>query len=202
MYIMEEIERMDVDRGMDMPVGTGAAHIDGDSAPVGADRGKSSKEPWAEVDSVLGFYHYSLLSPEDQQRLVSWIDEEQRWDPDFSRDRQWHAYRYEYDSDTLSRIGDGRLPGWLLDWARFIHERGWMRAVAEQVTVQKYSVGSYLGPHVDSRKCFGSEIVTFSLVSSAEFRPDKRENAPVPQPDAAAWRCRCASGRCTQCLEA
>jgi alkylated DNA repair dioxygenase AlkB len=167
---MKGIERKDFEGGLDMRVGYEVAHIDRDLAPVRADSGKSSKEPWTAVDSVHGFYHYPVLSPEDQQRLVSRIDEEQRWDPDFSRDRQWHAYKYEYDSDTLSRVGDGKLSDWLLDWARFIHERGWMSAVAEQVTVQKYSIGSYLGPHVDSRKCFGSEIVTFSLVSSAEFR--------------------------------
>jgi alkylated DNA repair dioxygenase AlkB len=45
-----------------------------------------------------------------------------------------------------------------------------MSAVAEQSTAQKFGTHSYLGPHIDSCRCFGPEIVTFSLVSAAQFR--------------------------------
>lgn len=42
-----------------------------------------------------------------------------------------------------------------------------MSSFAKQVTVQKYIVGSRIGPHVDSRKCFPGEIVIFSVRGSA-----------------------------------
>jgi alkylated DNA repair dioxygenase AlkB len=84
--------------------------------------------------------------------------------------RQYYAYRYDYENDTLSKIDNGALPEWLTAWAQLICERGWMSTLAQQVTVQKYSVSSVMGPHRDSLRCFGPEIVTISLLSSCDFR--------------------------------
>lgn len=130
-----------------------------------------SKNPRAHVDSIPGFSHYrGVLSPGDQLNLVAAIDQHGHWESDSSRERQCHGYRYSYSEDMLDTIGDCELPGWLTNWARFIHERGWMSAVAQQVTVQKYGKDSYLGPHIDSQKCFGPELVTLSLLSACVER--------------------------------
>jgi hypothetical protein len=55
----------------------------------------STRIPWADVGSVTGFFHHrGVLSPEDQRRLVGRIEAEGRWEPDDSRERQCHGFRY------------------------------------------------------------------------------------------------------------
>jgi|SRR5579872_4383500 len=144
-------------------------HLKGRLAKTGVGIRKriGSKGPWSEVDSIPGFSHYQgLLSSEDQLSLLAAIDQHGRWEFDSSRERQCHGYRYLYDDDMLEMVGDGELPDWLMNWARYIHERQWMSKIAQQVTIQKYMNNSYLGKHIDSRNCFGPELVTFSLVSA------------------------------------
>lgn len=127
--------------------------------------------PWIEADLVSGFSHLQrMLAPERQHELVSAIDaEEGRWEKDDTRMRQYYGYRYHYENDTLSKIGDAALPQWLLRWVRFVRAQGWMSALAEQVTVQKYATQSSMGAHRDSVRCFGPDIVTISLVSSCDL---------------------------------
>jgi alkylated DNA repair dioxygenase AlkB len=142
-------------------------------------RTKRTRMSWSEVpeDFVpgLSIFRWSI-DKSLQEALVQWINAEGRWAADHSRWRQWHALQYLYKKDVLSPEGDGSLPAWLLDLARFVCDRGRMSAVARQVTVQKYGVGSFIGPHVDSRRCFPAEIVTVSLVSAATFRMTDKRN--------------------------
>jgi alkylated DNA repair dioxygenase AlkB len=135
-------------------------------------RSKRTSTPWIEVDSVPGFIHkHHALTGGEQDQLVRSINAEQaRWENDYTRWRQYYAYRYDYNNDTLSEIDNGALPEWLISWAHVIYARGWMSTLAEQVTVQKYNIGSVMGPHRDSSRCFGPEIVTISLLSSCDFR--------------------------------
>ena len=130
----------------------------------------------ARVDSVPGFRHFrGLLGREVRLALIDRILAEGRWEPDSSRERQCHAFRYLWKNDALETVGDGRLPDWLAPWAGFILDQGWMTTIARQVTVQKYGKDSYLGPHIDSPRCFGPEIVTFSIESRCEFRMTNQE---------------------------
>ncbi len=130
------------------------------------------KTPWTIVDSLPGFFYFrKALTPEHQESLVERIDANNgRWDLDFSRWRQWYGYRYGYKNDVLFRDGDGTLPPWILELTQFAYDRKWMSTLAQQVTIQKYIAGSFIGPHVDSSRCFPGEIVTVSLVSTCDFR--------------------------------
>jgi alkylated DNA repair dioxygenase AlkB len=134
-------------------------------------RERYSSIPWTQVEAVPGFSHLlQVLTYEQQKDLVRSIDDEEApWETDYTLLRQYYGYRYQSENDTVSQIGDGKLPQWLLHWGQFICAHDWMSTRAQQVTIQKYFAHSLICAHRDSPRCFGPEIVSISLVSSCGF---------------------------------
>lgn len=142
-------------------------------------RSQRTKTPWNEVaeNSVLGLdILRGAIEPAYRDTLVKMINDNVRWEQDSSRWRQCYGYKYDYTHDVLFREGDASLSPWVLELAKFAHDRKWTDKVAEQITVQKYGCGSSISSHVDSRKCFPGEILTISLVYSATYRMSDARN--------------------------
>lgn len=118
---------------------------------------------------VPGFgYFPSSLTEGDENNLVQRINENQkRWEPDYSRLIQRYGYRYHHREKVLTRLEP--LPDWLNSWAMRFFELGWTTCIADQVTVQSYEPGIGISEHFDDRKCFGSSIVTISLLSPCVY---------------------------------
>ena len=128
-----------------------------------------SRAAWTPVASVPGFAcPEEKLNVDDEKNLVRCIEAEGRWVQDYTRKAQRHAYDYVHRAHALKRIGE--LPSWLLVWARFIYEQGWMIQVADQATVHEYVPGVGIGDHIDDRWCFPGDIVTISLLSTCRYR--------------------------------
>ena len=124
-----------------------------------------------EEEDVPGLRIYRrAINAADRERYVRSISHQASWHPDSSRSRWWLLYQYVYGKDILLRTADESLPPPFVELAQLAYEKNWMSSLAKQATVQKYVVGSFIGPHVDSRKCFPGEIVTICLVSSARMR--------------------------------
>jgi alkylated DNA repair dioxygenase AlkB len=127
------------------------------------------KLKWVEVDIVDGFEcHNEVLSADEERDAVELIDKEGRWEQDYQRSAQRYGLRYNYETKTLTRIDP--IPSWLEVWAGRFCKCGWMPEPATQITVQEYQPGTGIGEHIDDKLCFGSHIVTISLLSPCTYR--------------------------------
>jgi alkylated DNA repair dioxygenase AlkB len=134
----------------------------------------STRIDWIDTDEVPGFSYYdAVLSPADEADIVLRVENEGRWEQDYQRRAQRYGFGYEYDTKTLTKITP--VPSWLLEWAVLFCDRGWMRAPADQVTVQEYRPGAGIGDHCDDRLCFGPDIATISLLAPCTYRLTQRK---------------------------
>jgi alkylated DNA repair dioxygenase AlkB len=124
---------------------------------------------WIDVDTVNGFEcHHEVLSSGEERDAVGFIDNEGRWEQDYERRAQRYGFRYNYGTKTLTNAEP--IPSWLEAWAVRFCECGWMPEAATQVTVQEYEAGTGIGEHIDDKLCFGSHILTISLLSPCTYR--------------------------------
>ena len=115
--------------------------------------------------------HRDVITLEQEQKLMDWIDTHP-WLEDLSRRVQHYGYRYDYRArsiDVSSHLGD--LPDILQQLAT--HLRDMQRALPftpEQAIVNEYQPGQGISAHVDCEPCFGPDIASLSLGSTAVMK--------------------------------
>lgn len=115
--------------------------------------------------------HRDVITPEQEHKLMEWIDA-QPWLEDLSRKVQHYGYKYDYRArsiDVSSRLGD--LPQMLQRLATHLSDN--QRALPfapEQAIVNEYQPGQGISAHVDCEPCFGPDIASLSLGSTAVMK--------------------------------
>jgi alkylated DNA repair dioxygenase AlkB len=139
------------------------------------------------VIQVPGLELYlDVITPEQERKLIDWIDA-QAWLDDFSRRVQHYGYRYDYRArsiDVSSKLGD--LPLMLQRLATHLrYNKSAIHFTPEQVIVNEYEPGQGISAHVDCEPCFGADIASLSLGSTAVMKFTclaTREVVDVPLP--------------------
>ena len=115
--------------------------------------------------------HLDVITPEQEQKLMEWIDA-QPWLEDLSRKVQHYGYRYDYRArsiDVSSRLGD--LPQMLQRLATHLSDnQSALPFAPEQAIVNEYQPGQGISAHVDCEPCFGPDIASLSLGSTAVMK--------------------------------
>jgi len=115
--------------------------------------------------------HRDVIMPEQEQKLMEWIDA-QPWLEDLSRKVQHYGFRYDYRArsiDVSSRLGD--LPQMLQRLATHLsNNQNALPFAPEQAIVNEYQPGQGISAHVDCEPCFGPDIASLSLGSTAVMK--------------------------------
>ena len=122
-----------------------------------------------ELKQIGLHYFQNAISPEEEQELISFIDN-QPWNTALSRRTQHYGYLYKYRDQKVSDYTVKPVPQILLDLFLKIKELGICLGLQDtdklQIIVNEYQCGQGIGKHIDDPKQFGDWIAGVSLGSN------------------------------------
>src|SRR5262249_14132212 len=127
----------------------------------------SEEATMADDASHIPGLHYQpdYVTEQEEAALVAQI-EQQPWITDLKRRVQHYGYRYNYSRRTLDpSMYLGPLPDWITPLAQRLQEDQWMETLPNQLIINDYAPGQGISAHIDCIPCFGSTIISVSLLS-------------------------------------
>ncbi len=108
-------------------------------------------------------YHSEFLTAEEEQDLIKIIDD-QMWLSDLKRRVQHYGYKYDYRHRIIDQsMNLGPLPEFFHSVLEKLQTIWQFRP--DQIIVNEYMPGQGIGTHIDCVPCFGTTIMSLSLLS-------------------------------------
>eukprot|EP00040_Diaphanoeca_grandis_P040055 m.261097 g.261097 ORF g.261097 m.261097 type:complete len:314 (-) comp41293_c0_seq1:38-979(-) len=115
--------------------------------------------------------HEEFLSVGEELELLRAFDHDHLWTSQISRRTQHFGYAYDYDiqgSDYSKPIDP--FPELLQKLVNKLVTTNILTEVPNQITLQEYTPGQGIPPHIDTVWAFGSEVTSISLLSHCVMR--------------------------------
>ncbi|KAK3259998.1 hypothetical protein CYMTET_31030, partial [Cymbomonas tetramitiformis] len=114
----------------------------------------------------------NFITEEEEQALVEGIDAGS-WSPLAKRRVQHYGFEFSYKECDVERAPLGELPPWVESTLQRVHELEELcEQRVDQLTVNEYSPGVGIAPHIDTHSAFHSPLLSLSLAGHTvmEFR--------------------------------
>lgn len=115
-----------------------------------------------------------FVTVQEEQAMLQEIDKG-TWERLAKRRVQHYGYAFDYDTRQVdTRKSLGGLPKWTLPILKRVEEADPLLVGFDQLTVNEYSKGIGLSPHVDTHSSFGDAILSLTIGGHTvmEFRKD------------------------------
>lgn len=122
----------------------------------------------------------NFLGQNELKELNELVKQLKGWGKQISRDTIHFGKRYDYQSSSL-KDNVGGIPEWLNGIVKKVEVEGGFEQPIDQIIINKYKGGQGIAEHIDSTKCFGDTIATFSLGESVfiNFKNSRNLRHPV-----------------------
>lgn len=125
-------------------------------------------------------YHANVLTPEEEEKLISWITRaDAPWESATgTRCVQQYGHRYDYEKRCIVKDGAPRIPEVLHAIANALLKNGLLKVKPTQIIINRYLPGEGIAPHTD-HKDFGDEVSSLSLGAYASMYWSNEEGKPL-----------------------